>query len=355
MSERRDQETVKTLQDVSLSGLSKALTHDRHLSVPGIHVGRKDQAPACGVAAVLEEGDDEPVDRDEGDQARDVAACPGPDTATEWFAEEVAFDDGAGDDFCWEEDEEADDADLVRILLSQEEFTTSSDLLGVNVTYNFNYKAHKNMQDLNAELTIDVRGTVTDEDEKLAKRQAQAAQTRMRRILHRVSVLVWLARGMAMDGAADTPAVQARILSLVGDDVPAADAATLQSPGAIRNMQKAAKWMSGTFELCDSEDQAEWGAAQEAMLAEIRDSEGEVLTGTRTAPTTQRAAARLLLCIEAQQGTEEQLGALFVALLRAQGYMARHTVSLPVRSNIISTQKFLHKINSLQNMCTCPT
>ena len=189
------------------------------------------------------------------------------------------------------------------------------------------------LQDINACITIDASGEPADDAEaqRLARRRAQAARTRMRRILHRVSVLVWLARGMAMDAAASLQATQARILSAVGDSVPGACAATLQAPGTTRLVQRAAQWMCHNFEVCDADDQAAWGAAHDSMLAHVAAMEGDRAAAT-IAPTTQRAAVRLLICIAARQGTEEQLGAVFVALLRAKGFIARYTVSLPVRT-----------------------
>ena len=197
--------------------------------------------------------------------------------------------------------------------------------------------------DINASVTIDASGEATDDADarqRLARRQAQAAQTRMRRILHRVSVLVWLARGMSMDAAASLQAIQARILSVVGDSIPGACAATLQAPETIKLVQRAAQWMCHNFELCDADDQEDSRSAHDSLWAEVLVMEGDRAAAVTIEPTTQRAAVRLLMCIEARQGTEEQLGALFVALLRAKGFIARYTISLPVRFELFSVRQY---------------
>lgn len=132
-----------------------------------------------------------------------------------------------------------------------------------------------------------------------------------------------------MDAAANLQTTQSRMLSVVGDSIPGAAAANLQKPETTRLVQRAAQWMCHNFELCDAEDQEDWGAAHEALVEEVSMMEGDGVAAT-IAPTTKRAAAQLLMCIEVRQGTEEQLGALFIALLRAKGFIARHAISLPV-------------------------
>lgn len=181
------------------------------------------------------------------------------------------------------------------------------------------------------------------------RRQALAAQRKLQRVQHRVSVLVWVARGLSMDGAADCAAVQAAMLSLAEGTLvttlaegfrPQLSTVSQQQVDSSA-IEKAALWMRQSFEVCDAEDQA-WGPAQEACMEEVRLLEDPV--GDRLLPpATLRAAAQLLLCVPLAQGTEEQLAALFVALLRAHGVLARFTSALQVR------------IPSLAPAATCAT
>jgi hypothetical protein len=186
---------------------------------------------------------------------------------------------------------------------------------------------------------LDVTGGIKaiDDDEAAAKklrRQALAAQRKLQRVQHRVSILVWLARGLAMDGAASCSAVQAAMLSLAEGCIPE-PCTEAQQHAESSAIEKAAQWMRQTFDVCDSEDQA-WGSAQEAFLEELREMEAS--SGAQPpAPATLRAAAQLLTCVQLSQGTEEQIAALFVALLRAQGVLVRFTTALHVRHSPAKT------------------
>lgn len=122
MSGERVEEAV-TLGKVAASGIRKALENGKKraqldATILGTATTRK-HAPLCGVSALLpgEEDDencigDPPANAQQEAQHLSTVQATA-DVAGEWVAEDTLVDDSA--EFCWEEDEEADDVDLVRI------------------------------------------------------------------------------------------------------------------------------------------------------------------------------------------------------------------------------------------------
>lgn len=115
-------EEAVTLNDVANAGLDKALGKKAQKGrgtsgevIPGVATTRN-HAPLCGVSAVLPPGDED-EEADDPDQ-RQIAtpAQPTAGVATadvgDWIAEDTLDN---SDEFCWEEDEEEADLDVVRI------------------------------------------------------------------------------------------------------------------------------------------------------------------------------------------------------------------------------------------------
>jgi hypothetical protein len=118
-----NEEAAVTLTDVSQAGLTKALGHTqkRQFSDAAAEVlaaTNRSQVAVCGVSAVLARDAEEEEQKDDQQHAQHdkcSSALPSAaDVASEWIAEEhVADDDDA--EFCWEEDEEDDEIEEVRI------------------------------------------------------------------------------------------------------------------------------------------------------------------------------------------------------------------------------------------------
>jgi hypothetical protein len=122
MTAENAEEAAVTLADVSNAGLSKALGRKRGQEfdavVPGIAASSRSYALVCGVSAVLATEEEDKAQRDQKHAQHDecsAAVQSVADVAGEWIAEEHAVEANDDDEFCWEEDEEADDIELVRI------------------------------------------------------------------------------------------------------------------------------------------------------------------------------------------------------------------------------------------------
>lgn len=115
--EETAREEPLSLTEFVQAGISKAVGKNRG---PGLNppaavlriANTRNQAPVCGVSAILPRDDGE-ADPTEQQHDSTVAQPAMADTAGEWIAEDIVEEED--DTFCWEEeDEEADDAEMVR-------------------------------------------------------------------------------------------------------------------------------------------------------------------------------------------------------------------------------------------------
>eukprot|EP00892_Ulva_mutabilis_P007434 jgi/Ulvmu1/5062/UM021_0079.1 len=291
-----------TLHEVASAGLTKAVKAKRSrledcTALPGLPAPKRRAAPACGgSAAIADVHGDAPTGPMTGD-ASDVEVAMAADAvadvnAANWIAEEEPFPDGDDHEFEWEDGDHEDANDGSR-----------------------------------AGMFIEVGEDLDEPDDaeaKQRKRRAMAAQRKLQLVQHQVSTLCGLARGMAIDRAANCRAVQAAVLSI-------ADPTLHQD---IKNrlndatLAQSVRWIKSTFQLCEPDD-LKWGRQEDDALVDVQ--EMELTSGAEyCAPAAQRIAAQLIRCIHRREATEEQIAALLVAYLRGAGAWTRYVSALQV-------------------------
>jgi hypothetical protein len=224
------------------------------------------------------------------------------------------------------------------------------------------------LQDIDIE--VDSVGNVnatmaTVEAGKGAKARARSAERQLRRVEHRVTALTALVRGLLLDCAADSSAVQAAVLSLVPPEL----VEQLGVCGGAKDVESGGlagvcSWMHRTFTVADEQENATdystltraeycamdltgnhdlrgrrteeddlfWGMVQDVRLPEGQRGWMKGFGGEGGASMVARAiAVQLLMCVQRRRGGELHVAAVFVALLRACGRPTRLVANFQVR------------------------
>lgn len=165
-----------------------------------------------------------------------------------------------------------------------------------------------------------------------AKKRALAAkrsQAQFRRLAHRASALVLVSRGLLLDAAADSGAVQAAALQVLPQSLQLALRSAHPSDSTLG---KACAAFAAAFTVV--RDGAGEAAIAEASApgGELWEAVSDVRLPDSGVPTLARAVAvRLLQCARARRGAELHVAALFAAALRACGHLTRFVCNLQVR------------------------
>ncbi|GAB4822170.1 hypothetical protein N2152v2_009216 [Parachlorella kessleri] len=140
-------------------------------------------------------------------------------------------------------------------------------------------------------------------------------------LVHRCHLLCLLGRGLLLDAAASQPLLQALLLSLVPPDV---GDHLRQEPGQHQAaLDPVVGWFKAGFRLAISSTTGA-GSSNEGLGCG-QDEIDEALQGARG---VDGLVEHLQQVVERRCGTVEELGALFVAVLRAHGFVVRLVRSL---------------------------
>eukprot|EP01018_Ginkgo_biloba_P029180 Gb_25624 [translate_table: standard] len=165
--------------------------------------------------------------------------------------------------------------------------------------------SHGHPREWNGELTIEVDDDSNKQGKKRSIRRATAKDKEFAELVHKVHLLCLIARGRLVDSTCDDPLIQASLLSLVPSH--------LCNFGKKRNLTANmlipfVEWFRNAFHVQSPDE----GSSQP--------EDGETFT------------TKLAHAIESHSGTNEEVAALSVALLRALGLTTRYVSVLDVAS-----------------------